>query len=639
MFDSMCPRMLPFLLLVCACASPHEPDPLPAEAGSGAWQVPSPPPWAKPIVPAAGAHAPATSTERFHNWKVLSPPLLAKALDDADSIALNLGVLRGSFALQDGALRTTAPAMALAVPKPNLNLDYYEFKVDFKREGAPDAWGYTLLYFNTANEEGVVSASVLLIRQTGKLELFSIAGTKLVQGLAGGDMPKDNQWHTASVVVIKGSVLVHMDGELVLTHTFDGPQSLQSGGVGIGSNGWNTSFRNLEVNNLDYWMLKSFAGPVRFVYHPQAEVPLKFTVESSRYPLSVAVEVTTPSQHTFSSDVSLLADQTVALHYPGDFVGADLAEDGKYGLRIVLPNFTLPFPTGDFEIKQRPLLAFVAAADIHVEKKYSLTNQPAAVFIDGINNERFFPRPGFVALAGDNVNTIESLAELGTTLEKLEVPYYIMPAAHDSVHETEGTRGKAFYEMFGDKYAYFMEWEGCVFVFTGAQCDYKPLTGGLGYYLGTDAFQAWLRSLLEGLPGRPVFLFNHLSPVQTRDAGGAENYWGPAEFAPEVLSLFDESKAVVAVFSGHDHVVSSQVVGGVTYVGTGPVQNPPFAYRYVEVYADEVFVHTIQFATKGPVNEFWLGSQDSKHDAANYTFGLPHERELTIKLPKSIALP
>ncbi|MDD5701128.1 MAG: InlB B-repeat-containing protein, partial [Dehalococcoidales bacterium] len=563
----------------------------------------------------------------FGQYQVLDIALPVSSFEDWNQV-------RGSFEADEGVYRTdptTTPVFSLAVPGIPVEGQGYIYQAEFRRLGEIDCEGYTILYFNEKHHGSQVESLCLFIGQAGQIQLVSFEENVTGPILASTSMLKDNDWHTASIVNYGNMIEVYIDGQLKLFYKGDLNVYSRSGSIGVGSEGFHSEFRNIKVTELDYWLVSHLDIQKRFFYEPEP-VNISFLVDSADYPLDATLKVIAPDLSEFSCNVLLppQSQQHFQLEYPADFNGADLAEKGRYKISMVTPAGEIVIPDATFEYKDEPLLSFVVGTDTHVLPNLNYS-KPFTSFVTSVNDQTYFPTPDMVVLTGDNADDVRGLYKFKDIFDTLYAPHYTIVAGHDHIGEAPGYRGQTYYELFGDTYCFAVEREGYIFILTGAECDYSALTQGLGESLSNPSMLNWLDTVLQENAGRPAFVFHHQTPAQFRDEGYADYFWMGHGNGSIVRNFLESHGNVLAYFSGHNHIVGTKIINGIAYVGAGAVFNLPSAYRYIEVYSDQVAVHTIKFGIgQEKWYEYWYPGCDSTHTPDNYVYGSPAERDFKI---------
>lgn len=347
------------------------------------------------------------------------------------------------------------------------------------------------------------------------------------------------------------------------------------------------------------------------------------------------VTITSPNGNVTTYNITMQnSPENESIIYTG------INESGIYTITYSIPSFTR---VTTFEYKQKPILTFVSASDLH----YGYADDPISSgftinrFISDINNQVFFPSPDFVALVGDTADNIlyNNIAASKTLYDTFNVPYYITNgnmevSYNDTSYEPIGYRGQTFYDSYGRKYNYTVTKGGYTFIFGGVEGDYPPLTNYVGKSFGSTYYSLWLDKVLVENAYKPTIAFSHYSAQKPRDAGGAQ---GEETYASTTRSKFEKYNNMPAEFSGDGHLVSKNVRNNITYIIDGAIINQPYVFDYVEIYSDKIQVHTIPYRLDTDnfvqyVGSYWEGNTDSSHTAANYTIGNPDENEFTITL-------
>ncbi|HEY9246209.1 MAG TPA: metallophosphoesterase, partial [Candidatus Methanoperedens sp.] len=297
-----------------------------------------------------------------------------------------------------------------------------------------------------------------------------------------------------------------------------------------------------------------------------------------------------------------------------------------------------------FEYKQKPVLAFVSASDLHYGYANDTESSGFTIsrFISDINNQVFFPSPNFVAIVGDAADTYNHIADSKALYDTLNVPYYMTMGNHEMyLNETNleplGYRGQTFYNYYGKIYNYTVTKDGYTFIFGGVTGDYPPLTNYLGRQFGDTNFSLWLDRTLAENEYKPAIAFSHFSAQAPRDDPDAQYLWEDEPYGSVTRGVFEKYNNMPVEFSANAHIVSKNVTNNITYIIDGAIINQPYIFDYVEIYADRIQVHTIPYRLDTDNSMQFEGFffdtyTDSTHTLANYSIGNPDEKEVTIVL-------
>lgn len=192
-------------------------------------------------------------------------------------------------------------------------------------------------------------------------------------------------------------------------------------------------------------------------------------------------------------------------------------------------------------MKASPLFRFAQISDIHLIEPGS--EAPLRTVLARIQQER----PDFVLFSGDETEngSAEQYALFLECLQKLDLPYHILPGNHDL-----GNAGMSqwYQERFG---ALNTAWEigGCCCLTLDTTND-DPVPGNWHGRVEAPALE-WLRDTLEAIPPeKPLLLFTHHGLV-----GRQEDLTLDVVNAEEVLSYF-QGRRLIAGFNGHAHRLS-----------------------------------------------------------------------------------
>ena len=191
-------------------------------------------------------------------------------------------------------------------------------------------------------------------------------------------------------------------------------------------------------------------------------------------------------------------------------------------------------------------ICFVQISDLHISDEASTEYLARAV--DWLNNPQTFgkQKPSFVVVTGDLATSgLDSeLALAKRELDKLKLPYYVLPGNHDLSDEHKG----AFEKIFPGRTQYSVEVSGCRLLFHAGNTE--PTVDGT-----SAPIDKWLETEIEKTPSdQPVIMFTHYpygKDVQYSQAG-----------RKRVLKVLKQRK-LLAVLSGHFHGESTVVEDGV----------------------------------------------------------------------------
>lgn len=191
-------------------------------------------------------------------------------------------------------------------------------------------------------------------------------------------------------------------------------------------------------------------------------------------------------------------------------------------------------------------ICFVQISDLHISDEASTAYLAKAV--EWINNPQTFgkQKPSFVVVTGDLATSgLEAeLALARRELDKLKLPYYVLPGNHDLSDEHKGS----FEKVFPGRTQYSMEISGYRMLFHAGNTEPTPD--------GTSApIDKWVEAEIAKIPKtQPVVMFTHYpygKDVQYSQAG-----------RKRVLKVLKQRK-LLAVLSGHFHGESTVVEDGV----------------------------------------------------------------------------
>lgn len=173
---------------------------------------------------------------------------------------------------------------------------------------------------------------------------------------------------------------------------------------------------------------------------------------------------------------------------------------------------------------------FAFVTDTHIGA--STSEEDLIRSIEDINE---MPDLDFVLITGDvtEMGTDEELKKAKEIIEKLEIPYYIVPGNHDTGWSESG--GVSFIREFGDD-KFVFEHEGFKFIGT-ASGPYVRMSDG---HIPRDAI-VWLDQILEETPkDQPIIFINHYPLTNSLD-----NWYEATERLKKYNTQFE--------ISGHGH--------------------------------------------------------------------------------------
>ncbi len=193
-------------------------------------------------------------------------------------------------------------------------------------------------------------------------------------------------------------------------------------------------------------------------------------------------------------------------------------------------------------------VCFVQISDLHLSDEASTEYLARAV--EWINNPQTFgkQKPSFVVVTGDlSTSGLESeLALAKRELDKLKLPYYVLPGNHDLSDEHKGS----FEKVFPGRMQYSIEVSGCRLLFHAGNTE--PTVDG-----ASAPIDEWIRAEVAKIPAdRPVIMFTHYpygKGVPYSQAG-----------RKRVLEVLKQRR-LLAVLSGHFHGETTVVEDGVLF--------------------------------------------------------------------------
>lgn len=185
--------------------------------------------------------------------------------------------------------------------------------------------------------------------------------------------------------------------------------------------------------------------------------------------------------------------------------------------------------------------SFVQISDLHM--KDQACAEYLAKAVEWLNDPETFgnQKPSFVVVTGDlATDGLEAeLALCKTELDKLSLPYYVLPGNHD-LHQ--GKLGN-FEKVFPDRTRYFADLNGVRFLFDIGEVD--------------ETLPAWVKSVISTSPEDALVIFLTHYPY-----GKGVRYRVPGR--EKVLDALKQRR-LLAVISGHFHGDTTVVEDGVLF--------------------------------------------------------------------------
>ena len=188
-------------------------------------------------------------------------------------------------------------------------------------------------------------------------------------------------------------------------------------------------------------------------------------------------------------------------------------------------------------------------------------------------------KPDLVVICGDMVDNFNdnSVADFKEIISGLTVPCYWVPGNHDVGESGSVSRLTRYRQALGDDYFSF-EHKGCTFVNANTSLWKLYIQGE------SEKHDAWFKQTLAAARDKnsPVFVVQHY-PLYIKDPNEGEDSWNlPPAKRSELLVLFEDS-GVVAVLSGHRHLVIINEYKGIQLVTgentSGHFDNSPLGFR------------------------------------------------------------
>jgi len=554
------------------------------------------------------------------NYNTSHSTAFSDSFTEADGQAEGWTVKRGSFAVSGNSYTTIgSPVGTMSIPMADYsNWGNYRFSAKITRLGAPDAYGYTSLYFRSTMNGTNDSGYVVDIRQTGTINIYRRDNGTNFELAAGMSVAKDNNQHTIIITVVGSVIKLWLDkSEDLYPDVQVSDSTYATGTIGVGSHAWNSVFDDISITPI----LTVTPTPTHLYTNGTSTLIISALATLD----NLSVVVTDPDGNTYAKNnpTGCSGQSSCVVNFPTDFTGLSISTLGIY--KITATNGSDESYVV-IEVRETPLVTFFQLTDTHVINSGAslirLTN-----VVSAINNQKFFSLPNFVVITGDVTEggTLDQISISKVELDKLTVPYYALPDEHDFNSESGDARGANWVNTFGEGQC-TQSWTCGNYLFMAIQ---NAVYCGYGSSQGSDENKTWMTSVLAANPGKYGVLFSHRGLQSVRTGGSAENYWlGSYYGADQLRTILEANGNVLANFSGHSHINGNAITNGILYQQTSGFTNCN-EYRYVEIYADRVesqMIPTTPIYSQNYSGAYWSGSTDSTHTASLYSFGLPYER-------------
>ena len=223
---------------------------------------------------------------------------------------------------------------------------------------------------------------------------------------------------------------------------------------------------------------------------------------------------------------------------------------------------------------------FIQVADVHYRSKDPYRAEVLEKTIKSINNEKDI---SFVVFTGDNIDTpnAEYLHEFSRTINKLNVPYYIVIGNHD-VYKNNGLSKKHYLEIIKShnwlyKYTkpnYLFRKNGYVFIVADGAKEVIP--GSVGYYK-KDTLD-WVDKELRKHKRSKVVILQHFPLIAAKEPSSHRVY-----NKEEYLEMLDKHDNIVTVVAGHLHTNSEMMRNGVYHITTPTLLADTPSYKVISI--------------------------------------------------------
>jgi len=231
-------------------------------------------------------------------------------------------------------------------------------------------------------------------------------------------------------------------------------------------------------------------------------------------------------------------------------------------------------------------IKFVQVTDTH----YALNNKfSQEVLEEAVEQINKLKDVSFVVFTGDNINRPkrEDLISFVRTVNKLEVPYYLVFGDHD-VYKAGGLSKEEyiktvkmhnwFYKPL--KPNYVIKKKGFVFIVLDGAKEVIP--GSIGYYKENTI--TWLDKQLSKYKKHPVIILQHYPLLPPKELKSHRVYEPEKYF--EVL---DKHQNVIAIISGHYHMNGEKMQNGVYHISSPSLLKSPNYFKVIEIVTTKEF--------------------------------------------------
>ena len=190
---------------------------------------------------------------------------------------------------------------------------------------------------------------------------------------------------------------------------------------------------------------------------------------------------------------------------------------------------------------------------------------------------------------GDNIDKPDAneLASFVKTVNKLNVPYYLVIGNHD-VFKTNGMSKQQYFEVVkANNFLYknktpnyaFTKGEFAFIVVDGAK---EIIPGTVGYY--KEETLNWLEKKLKRYHRKQVVIFQHFPLVEPRVSKSHRTYQ-----SENYLALLKKYPNVKTVISGHYHLNQEKMQDGIYHISSPSLLVQPNQYKIIDIVTTKGF--------------------------------------------------
>lgn len=225
-------------------------------------------------------------------------------------------------------------------------------------------------------------------------------------------------------------------------------------------------------------------------------------------------------------------------------------------------------------------IKFAQVTDAHFKTNDEYRAEVLEKTVKSINKEKGI---SFVVFTGDNIDSPkpEYIAEFVKTVNKLNVPYYIVIGNHD-VFKNSGLSKTHYLEIIRDnnflyrynKPNYVFKKNNFVFIVVDGAKEIIP--GSNGYY--REDTLKWLDKQLTKNKNKKVIIFQHFPLVSTKNLKTHEVYQ-----KEKYLELIDKHDNLISVIAGHLHSNDEIMRNGVYHITSPTLLSETPVYKIINI--------------------------------------------------------